>query len=362
MIGLSAAALSVLAAGGYRYYRRVESWRDGQLLAADVPVATAGEETDRTLRVPERVTLVVPRQVAGESWAPNDEDSPLKAAGQRLHVKLGIGLARGQVEWFARGRFLIQDSQANGDQVDVTAVGMLTLIDEAKLVSPYQPTSGLIATLRALVEPALTVLVDAGLVDRTPPAGINYDSDRLGAVLELLDAWAADAAVDPEGFLSVAPAVQSTTPVLSLTDGVGGTVIRAAGGSTRADAANVIVARGTASDGSQVQGTALITTGPTRNGGPFNPLPVPFFFSSPLLTSVAECNAAAATIAARKRREASAAYRVEMVPHPGLQTGDVVALTASDPPLTAAPCTVERLTLPYTNPVGQQILTARSLV
>lgn len=361
MIGLSAAAKSVLAAGGYRYYRAVESWRDGQLLAADVPVDTAQEETDRTLRVPERVTLTVPRQVAGESWAPNREDSPLTAAGQRLHVKLGVGLSLGQVEWFARGRFLIQDSQARGDQVDVAAVGMLALVDEAKLVSPYQPTSGLIATLRGLVEPALTVLVDSGLTDRTPPAGINYDSDRLGAVLELLDAWPADAAVDPEGFLSVVPAVQSMTPVLSLTDGVGGTVIRAAGGSTRADAANIVVARGVASDGSQVQGTAQIVTGPQRAGGPFNPLPVPFFFSSPLLTSVAECNAAAATIAARKRRESAAAYRVEMVPHPGLQTGDVVSLTASDPPLSAVPCAVETLTLPYTTPVTQQVLTVRSL-
>lgn len=362
MIGLSAAALSVLAGGGYRYYPSVESWRDGQLLAADVPVATAHEENDRTVRVPERVTLVVPRRINGESWAPNDEYSPLTAAGQQLHVKLGIGLTRGQVEWFGRGRFLIQDSQAHGDQVDVTAVGMLALVDEAKLVSPFQPPGGLIATLRGLVEPALTVLVDSGLTDRTPPAGINYDSDRLGAVLELLDAWAADATVDPEGFLSVASATQPMTPVLSLTDGVGGTVIRAAGGSTRAGAANVIVARGMASDGSQVQGTAQIVTGPQRAGGPFNPLPVPFFFSSPLLTSVAECNAAAATIAARKRREAAAAYQVEMVPHPGVQVGDVVALTASDPPLAAVPCTVERLTLQYTTPVGQQVLTVRSLV
>jgi hypothetical protein len=205
------------------------------------------------------------------------------------------------------------------------------------------------------------VLIDSSLVDRAVPTAINYDEDRLGAVLELLDAWGADAVVDPGGYLRVGPAVQSTTPVLSLTDGRGGTIITAAGSATREGAHNVVVARGTAADGSQVQGTAYVTTGPTRYGGPFSPLPVPTYFSSPLLTSIPECTIAAGTIRDRKRRENAPAYRVEMVPHPALQFGDVVALTASDPPLTAEPCVIETLTLPYTTPVGQQVLKARSL-
>jgi hypothetical protein len=362
MISLSAEALSVLT-GSYRYSCSVESWLGGELLAADVPVDAAGEETDRTLRVPERVTLTVPRRKDGESWAPGGDDrAPLAAAGQQLHVKLGVGLSMGQTEWFARSRLLIEDSIPDGDRVSVTAVGLLTLPDEARLISPYQPSGTLVSTLRGLVEPALTVLFDSALVDRAVPAGINYDEDRLGAVLELLDAWGADAVVDPEGYLHVMPATGSTTPVLSLTDGRGGTVITTAGSSTRENASNVVVARGTASDGSQVQGTAYVTSGPTRFGGPFHPLAVPTFFSSPLLTSIVECTRAAETIRDRKARESAPAYRVEMVPHPALQVGDVVALTASDPPLTAAPCVIESLTLSYTNPVGTQVLKVRRLL
>ena len=39
--------------------------------------------------------------------------------------------------------------------VTVTAMSLLTLIDEARLTAPYQPTGSFVSTLRALVEPAL---------------------------------------------------------------------------------------------------------------------------------------------------------------------------------------------------------------
>jgi hypothetical protein len=359
MIALSSQALSILGRS-YRYYLSVDSWLGGALLADSIPVSAAVEETDRTLRVPERLTLTVPRRDRGMSWSPVGVNHPLAANGQRLRVQLGIGLDGTRVEWFQRGWFLIEESTVDGDNVNVTAVGLFALIDEARLVSPYQPTGTLVSTLRGLVEPALTVVVDGALADRGVPSGINYDEDRLGAVLELLDAWPADAAVSPDGYLSVTPAVQSTTPVLTLTDGAGGTIITAVGASSRDSAANVVVARGTASDGGQVQGVAFdLSGGPTSYGGQFNPLPVPFFFSSPLLTTVEQCNAAAATILAKRQRNTGRAFRVEMVPHPGLLAGDVVSLTTDD--YTNLACSVEALTLPYTASGGSMTLTARSL-
>lgn len=353
MITLSATALSVLASAGIQYFCKVESWLGGTLLAADVPVESAGEETDRSLRVPERATFTVPRIVDGFDWSPNGDRHPLAANGQQLYVKLGVGLSQGLVEWFPRARLLIQDSQVRGDAVDVVAVGLLAYIDEARLVSPFQPTGTLGSTLRALVEPALTVTVDTALVDRAVPTAVNWDEDRLAAVLELLDAWPAVAAVDPQGFLRAAPAVQSATPVLSLTDGYGGTVITAAGSSTRDGAANAIVARGTQADGAQIQGVAYMVSGPKAYGGQFNPLPVPEFFSSPLLTTIDQCTAAANTIRDRKQRETFREYRVTMVPHPALQIGDVVSLTSAVEGLAAVPATIESLTLPYTAPAGQ---------
>lgn len=357
MIPLSDAAASVLTRS-YTYHRRVESWLGGQLLADDIPVDSGREETDRSLRVPERVTLTVPRRDRGMSWAPTSDDHPLAARGQRLRVQLGIGVGGDVIEWLQRGWFVIQDSEAEGDDVSVVAVGLMSLVDEARLVSPYQPSGTLLSTLRGLVEPALTVVVDPSLTDRAVPAGVNYDEDRLDAVMELLDAWGAEAWVTEDGYLYATAATPATTPVLALTNQAGGTVIEATGSSSREGAWNVVVARGTAADGSQVQGVAYDTTGPAAVGGDFNPLPVPFFFPSPLVTTVAQATKAAQTVLTRKKRSTSIEFAVDMVPHPGVQAGDTVTVTTDEH--TDLLCTVETLNLPYT-PDGRQSLKVRSL-
>jgi hypothetical protein len=359
VITLSSAAAEVVQST-HQVFCAVESWRGGELLASDIPVDTATEEGDRTVRVPERLSLTVPRTDRGVNWSPIGDTHPLAANGQTLRVKLGIGRAYGEVEWIQRGVFLIHNSNAEGDAVTVNAVGLLQLIDEARLVSPFQPTGTLVSALRSLVEPALTVSVDAALADRAVPSVVNFDEDRLGAVLELLDAWPADAMVDPGGFLQVVSAAQGTTAVLDLTDRPGGTIIRATAASTRDGAANVVVARGTASDGGQVQGAAYDTSGgPKSYGGPFNRLPVPFFFVSPLLTTVGQCDAAAATVLARKRREGARQFAVSMVPHPGVQLGDVVTVTTVD--YDRLLCTVEALSLPYVAKGGSMSLTVRAV-
>jgi uncharacterized protein DUF5047 len=352
VITVSSTASSVLAGAGFVYQLAVESWLNGVLLADSVPVEVAGEETDRSLAVPERLTLTVPRWVDGVDWAPKSAISPLAAKGQRLHVKLGIGLANGQTEWITRGRFLIYNSEADDTTVDVQAVGLLYLIHEARLISPYQPSGTLASTLRGLVEPALNILVDSTVTDRSVPSAINYDEDRLGAVQELLDAWPAYGYVDPEGYLRVTSATQSTTPVFALSDAYGGTVISASGSSSREDSANAIVARGTASDGSQVQGVSYLTTGPNAYGGAFNPLPVPYFFQSPLLTTVTQAQAAADTIRNRRQLQTGREFIVETVPDPTRQVGDVGTLTSAANGLTNELVSVERLSLPYTAAEG----------
>ena len=357
MITVSAKTAGILAGTSWVYRVRVESWLAGQLLDDDVPIAAGGEETDRSLRVPERVTLTVPRTQRGVSYAPTTDDHPLAANGQRIRVLLGVGARGGDVEWLQRGWFVITESQVSGDTVDVSAVGLLSLIDEARLVGPYQPSGTVGGTVRGLLEPALTVNLTAAPTDRSVPAGIAVDEDRLQGVLDVLDAWAADGTVDETGVFTVVPASQSTVADVTLSRT--GTVVRAVGGSTRDGAYNVVVARGTAADGGQVQGVAWLTTGPKRVGGSFNPLPVPFYFSSPLLTTVAQCSAAAATIRDRKQRTTSQLYMVEAVPDPRLQGGDVAALDADGIQVPA--CSIETIRLPYTPDGGVMQLGVRSL-
>jgi hypothetical protein len=361
MIEVSDAAAELIETRSYRTLLSVQSWLGGELLADDVPVSSASEETDRTLSVPERVTFTVPRRYRGESWSPVADDSPVAANGQQLRVQLGVGLAGPQVEYWQRGWFVIQDSEVSGDSVSVSAVGLLTLIDEAKLVSPYQPSGTLVSTLRGLIEPALTVVVDDALDDRAVPSGVNYDEDRLGAVYELLDAWPADVRTTEEGYLHVTAPAAAGSSVRSLTNGAGGTIIRATGRSTREQGFNAVVARGTDAAGTQIQGVAYASSdGPKGYGSAFNPLPVPYFFSSPLLTTVAQCQAAAATILARLQRESAAqTFEVECVPDGRLVAGDVVTVTTDD--VADLECSIESLRLPYRADGGAMTLRVRSL-
>jgi hypothetical protein len=363
VIDASDLVTTVLAGPAFQLTVSVSSWRDGTLLAADVPVVAAAEEGDRSLRVPERVTFTVPREMGGVSWAPHgDVEHPLASNGQRLSVKLGVGTTAGQLEYVQRGWFLIDSADVSGDSVEVVAVGLLHLVDEARLVTPYQPSGTLSTTLRGLIEPGLSVDLTDAPTDRAVPAGVNYDEDRLGAVLELADAWAAELVVTEGGYVAVEPSATPSAAVATLSDsGSAAVVIRQTGSSSRDGGFNVVVARGTAADGGQVQAVAYDTSSPRAYGSAWSPYAVPYFFSSPLLTSLSDCSAAAKTVLRRLLRGAGAEYTIEMVPNPLLQCGDPVTLATAR---FSGLATIEKLTLPYRISSGdhRQSLVVREVI
>lgn len=361
MIQVNDLVTSVLTRS-YKVQVRVSSYFDDQVIADDIPVIATSiqEEGDRSLRVPERLVFTVPRFVDGFDWAPVTDAHPLAANGQKLRVELGVETAFGIVEWFPRGWFVIYASDPRDTTVEVEAQGLLTLIDEARFIAPFQPSGNLSNTVRSLVEPALNVSIDSALSDRAVPAGINYTDDRLDALKAVLDAWPAEYNVTEDGYLSVYVPVESPSSVLELTNGQGGTVITALGESTREGAFNLVVATGTDSDGNEVRGFAYDFNGPKAFGGPFNPLPVPFGYSSPLLTTNLQAAAAARTRLANIKRETTKAFTVTMIANPLLQLGDVVSLTNEH--FSNLQCSVEKLSLPYVPVDGAwEVITVRSL-
>jgi hypothetical protein len=245
--------------------------------------------------------------------------------------------------------------------VEVEAAGLLWKVQEARLVSPFQPSGTMQSTIRALVEPAITVDFDSALVDRAVPANSNYDDDRLGALSITLAAWPAVADVNSEGYLYVTTADDATDVSLALTSGIGGTVIEASGESSREGVYNAVVAQGTTSDGGLVRGVAYDTTGPKRYGGPFNELAVPLYFDSPLITTQAQANSAATSRLKTLKRSTSTSYDVEMVPHPALQVGDRLTLTDAALALDAVPVIVENTRLPLTADGGAMTLRVRTV-
>lgn len=358
MITASDETFSILNSASFTFAVRVESWLDGSLLVSDIPFSAGEESVDRSLSVPERVTLTVPRydHRTDTTWAPDSDDHPLAANGQRLRVLFGVAADGKRFEWLQRGWFVIAESALDGDSVSVTALGLLSLIQEARLVSPYQPSGTIGSSVRGLIEPALTVDLTAAPSDRSVPSDMNIDEDRLAGVLSLLDAWGAEGYVTAEGIYRVVES--DTVGDLPVSLGENGTIIRIAGASTRENAYNCVVARGTASDGGIVQGVAYETAGPKAFDGPFNPLAVPYFYASPLLTTVAQCNTAAATVLDRLRRTNAQRWKLTIVPNPLLQAGD--GLILADEP-GAPTCTLEAFRLPYVPDGGAMELQVRGL-
>jgi hypothetical protein len=357
VVPLSDAAWATLG-GNTPIACRVQAWRDGRLLAASVPVASGQLTGDRSLAVPEEVRLTVPTSVDGFRWDPLREDDPLAPYGSRLRVAVGVQLANRKYEWLRRGEFLVTDVVRDGDSVNVTAPSILQLVAEARLVTPLQPKSGdtLKRLARRLVEPGLPVKFDDALVDRAVPvSSLQWDDDRLGALQELAAAWPARLRMHRDGYLLFEP---DTDP--DPTDYVAdsqGAIDRTTAATGRDGGVNCVVARGTAADGTQVQGVAYdtVSASPTRYRGPFSPYPVPQFFDSPLLTTVAQCQAAATTIMRKRRRAVARAITQDMTPAPMLELGDVIR-TFDDRLGGPAQLSIETMVLPLTAGDGAMTL------
>lgn len=366
---------AVLAGRTFRMVCRATITRGGQVLADDLPVHTGQEECDATLKVPERVTLHIPRVIDGIDWSADALTSPLSPFGQRVHVKLGISVGADGYEWINRGEFLLHDVDTTGPRIVVVAVGLLALLDEAKMVAPYKPTGTIATALRKLVEPALTVRIDPGLTDRAVSTGLAVDQDRLQGVLDLLDAWPAEARVTPDGYLHVTPVDAASTdpnePSLYVQryhfdgyDTLKPNVTEVATSTSRDGVTNAMVVRGQTADGAPISGVAYDTSGgPASYGGPFNPLPVPEFFSHGTVRTVPIATAVARAMLKRKLAPFRRAWKVDMVPQPRYLLGDQVtyydqrAITDDGTHL----CRIERLVMPYTASSGRMQMTIREI-
>jgi hypothetical protein len=254
----------------------------------------------------------------------------------------------------------------------VECVGVLQLLDEAELPNEYQPKAGatLGSIVRALIEPGITVDLDEAPTDRTAPTGITWSDNRLDNVYAVLDAWPARGAITAEGHFEVLSPLADPVAgdvVFTFTDGENGTVMEFNSSITRDGAFNAVVAKGQYPDtagtkaGQEIIATArdTVATSPYRDGGPFSPYLVPFGYASPLMTTLAQVQAAANTRLANLRRSASRTVRVSAVPHPGLQLGDAVAVTSDRLGLSDAIGRVDAFTLPHQADGGAMAVTVR---
>lgn len=368
------AAIAVLSRS-FRMVCRATITRGGLVLARDLPVDIGREEGDASLRVPERVTLQIPKRINGLEWTGDGINSPIAPYGQRVHVKIGIDLGPDGVEWINRGEFLLYDSDLSGPTVTITAVGLLGLHDEARLVSPFKATGTVFSCIRKLVEPGLTVVKHPDVTDHAVNAGLAYDDDRLGCILTLCKSIAARPQVHPDGYLEILPG-DARNPGGG--QGTGLYLMRhhdpswqfqrpavtdVATSATRAGIINTMVVRGETAAGAPIQGVAYdYSGGPGTYGGPFNPMPVPDYFHSSMMPTKAVATAVARTLLNQRLAPYRRSWLVKSVPIPMYQVHDTVIYFDEITPDGVGTLTeLERLSLPYTAASGAMECTIREV-
>ena len=335
-------------AGTCVWQPRVASWL-GSTWLGDVPVSRGRLVASVTQKIPERLSLTVPR-FSGRDFRPgSDPLHPLARYGQELIVSIVVSSVVSTDSWETRvGRFLVSDwDDGDGDSIDVTAVGRLRRVQDAKLTAPTQPASGatLMSEARRLLPPGVSAGFDAALVDRACPAGMAWDEDRLSALQEIADAWPALLRTDEWGqVIFRAPLDPIPAPVLTIRDGERGTLVAAPRSDTRDGAYNQVVARSSASGVQDLQAVAEQRTGPMAVDGEYGV--VTKTWSSPLVTSQVQAQASAESMLASSLLPASS-IPVVCAPDPRIDLDDPVEVirdgertwgwvTGYDLPLTVA--------------------------
>jgi hypothetical protein len=298
----------------------VQSWLAGTLLEAELPVLSGRLTWDASSNVPDKLSMTVARFDGRRDYLPTQADSPLARYGQQLDVTIRVGDVDVRM-----GRYQIDDWDYDESTVSVTAYGLLQIAADSRLLAPTSPRDD--GTLRSefirLLPPQMAVQFDPALVDRPVDAAMSWDESRIEALWEIADAWPAVIRPDAWGqVLLKAPVEVSPEPVLSVTDGEGGTVVSVPRSDAREGAYNIVVAKSSA-DGVEASAVAMVTSGP-MNVNTYNP--VPKFYASPLLRTVEQCQATANAMLSTSARRSSV-LKVTMAPDPRPELDDTVGVT-----------------------------------
>lgn len=350
-----------LLAASHAIRTRVSAWRGGDYLGtAPLLDGDLTEQADQFVTGAVDLSVSPVDPTSGDRWTPARPTDALNVYGSRLHLSYDVQRASGGWLSTSLGWFIVDEWEDEGDAVTVSAVDVRDAIVTAKLLGPSTPKAGatFASELQALIGGRLPLDLTAAPANRAVPRSMSWSESRSEAVDELLTAWPARMELDEDGVLIVLPADLETRPAdVTLREGVGGTIVKQTRSGSRDGLYNVVVARGedtSSTTTAPVTGYAADTNpdSPTYVGGPMGELVT--FFSSPLLTTRARADAAAATVLARSLRR-SETVPVQCLPDPRLGVNARVDLTRSDG--TVSRCVVLTSRLPLTGAGGAQTLT-----
>lgn len=208
-----------------------------------------------------------------------------------------------------------------GSVVDVDAVDLTIFLDRDKLLAPESPQGAnptILSEVRRLVGDYFPVTVAASVVDRPVAKTLVYERERLEAVQDLLGRIDARYRMTGDGAMQVYPMAPGA--VVWRVEPMDGLVSVGRGQSTDGLYNIWKVTGKETEDGRAVSGTAAITSGPLRAGGPHGR--VPYEYSSEMITTGVQATAYAETLRQRHVDSMALVLDVVTIPRPDLQAGD----------------------------------------
>jgi hypothetical protein len=305
---------------------------------------------------------------ADPSFWPSRPSDLLAPYGSEAVIEYGIVLTSGAIEWVPLGRFSLDETSrtrpvSGSADVTVALVDRSARVAEDRFDSPTQTVASAtcVAEIRRLIQETLGVGVTVtDLTGSTQVAPqMEMDKERWAdGVEKLADAIGAEVFFDRlgQGVIRLQPTL-ADAPVWTITTGpTDSNLLSAKEKLSRAGVYNRVVASGQRTDG-----TAPVFAGvsdinpnsPTLYGGAFGKRPR--FYSSPLLTTVPQCTAAATALLERVRG-LGVQIEMEQLVNPALDAGDVIQLVQGGVVTTHI---VDQVSIPLT-PDGSQSLGTRS--
>lgn len=330
----------------------VEILRDGQTVAT-LPVTGGAVTLDQAAATRGRVDVTAVDD-GTSGLVPTSPDDDLAPYGNEVRAHRGITYPDGTVELVSLGVFRIDtlDVADNGDQLEIRLTG---LDRSARVIDARYEEAGQIDSGTSVTTAIAAQIAAAGITDdltsdtvsyTTPLTILEAGGDRWQTIQSLATAAGMTVYFDGDG-LPVARivATPADNPVATLAEGAGGVLLQAGRNWNRQSAYNRVIATGEKTgDTAPARGVATDDNplSPTYYYGRFGR--VPRFYSSPLLTTDAQAESAAAAILARELGTTQQISFGALV-NPALEPGDVVQITRERTGINEAHV-IDQLTIP----------------
>lgn len=295
----------------------------------DVVDGTLRVSGDPPIRRSGSVTVAVPSLSTSAEVEALAED--LAAGGVLLRFTWCVRLLDGREFTSPLGLLRVETAEWSTEtgQIALEVVDMGRAVEEDRFLVPRAMSTGTKAeAIEDLLTEAVsgsTVTIDAA-VPTTALSAVVWDTDRDAAVTELATSLGALWWWDVEGDWVLVPVpTAATSPADWVLPAVSGAEV-ATGRASREDTYNAVVVTGQLPEGETGDtpiGIAYDTdpASPTYWSGSFGHKPL--FYSSPVLTTNAQCEAAAATLLAGRLGQTKA-MTMTLPAHPGLEPYDTV--------------------------------------